>query len=71
MAAPAPSVAGWRGRALLIAATGPDAMVTDALRARLRADLGDHLREEAIGAGHMLFWDAPGELGRLLRGFLA
>lgn len=71
MAGPAPSLAAWPGRALLIAATGPDGMVTEALRARLRADLGDRLREEAIDAGHMLFWDAPRELGRLLRGFLA
>ena len=71
MAGPAPSLAAWPGRALLIAATGPDGMVTEALRARLRADLGDRLHEEAIDAGHMLFWDAPRELGRLLRGFLA
>jgi lipase len=71
MAGPVPSLAGWPGRALLIAATGPDAMVTERLRAGLRADLGDRLGEAAIDAGHMLFWDAPGELGALLRGFLA
>ena len=70
MAGPVPSLAGYPGRVLLIVAGRAD-IVTDALRAGLRADLADRLREETIDAGHMLFWDAPGELGGVLRGFLA
>jgi lipase len=66
MAAPAPSLAAFPGRVLLVEARRAD-FVTGALRARLRADLGPRLREEAIDAGHMLFWDAREELGRLVR----
>jgi lipase len=69
MAEPAPSLAGYPGRALLVEARRAD-YVTDPLRGRLREDLGDRLHEETIDAGHMLFWDAPDELGRTLRRFL-
>ncbi len=70
MAGSVPSLAGYPGRVLLIPALRAE-YVSERLRARLREDLGDRLREEPIDAGHMLFWDAPGELGRALRGFLA
>ena len=70
MAGPAPSLAGYPGQVLLIPALRAD-YVGDRLRARLSEDLGDRLREQPIDAGHMLFWDAPDELGRALRGFLA
>ncbi|HSI30483.1 MAG TPA: hypothetical protein VK951_04055, partial [Miltoncostaeaceae bacterium] len=70
MAGPAPSLARYSGQVLLIPALRAD-YVGDRLRARLREDVGDRLREQPIDAGHMLFWDAPDELGRALRGFLA
>jgi lipase len=70
MAGPPPSLARYPGRALLVEALRAD-YVTAALREALRRDLGDRLGEEPIDAGHMLFWDAPDELGRALRGFLA
>jgi lipase len=66
MARPAPSLAGWPGEALLVVAGRAD-YVSDALRARLRADLGARLDERTIDAGHMLFWDAREELSALLR----
>jgi lipase len=70
MAGAVPSLAGYPGRVLLIPALRA-AYVGERLRSALRRDLGDRLREEPIDAGHMLFWDAPGELGASLRGFLA
>jgi lipase len=70
MAGPVPSLAGYPGRVLLIPALRA-AYVGERLRAALRRELGDRLREAPIDAGHMLFWDAPGELGASLRGFLA
>lgn len=70
MAGPAPVLAAFPGRVLLIEALRAD-YVSAALRSRLREDVGARLSEEAIDAGHMLFWDARGELGGLLRGFLA
>jgi lipase len=70
MARPAPSLAGYAGRALLVEALGAD-YVTGALRAGLRRDLGPRLEEAGIDAGHMLFWDAREELGALLRAFIA
>jgi lipase len=66
MAGPVPSLAAYPRGVLLVEALRAG-MVTGALRLRLRADLGPRLREEAIDAGHMLFWDAREELGRLLR----
>ncbi len=66
MAGPVPSLAAFPGPVLLVEALLAD-FVTGALRARLREDLGPRLREEAIDAGHMLFWDARAELGRLVR----
>jgi lipase len=66
MAGPVPSLAAFAGPVLLVEARRAD-YVTEALRARLREELGPRLREAAIDAGHMLFWDAPEELGRLLR----
>jgi lipase len=70
MARPAPALAAYTGRALLVEALRAD-FVSEPLRERLRADLGPRLTEEAIDAGHMLFWDAREELGGLLRRFLA
>jgi lipase len=70
MAGPLPSLAAYPGRVLLIEALQAD-YVTDDLRSALRADLGPRLSEEGIDAGHMLFWDAREELGRLLRDFAA
>jgi lipase len=70
MAGPLPSLAAYPGRALLVEALRAD-YVSAPLRSRLRDDLGGRLDELGIDAGHMLFWDAPGELGRALRGFLA
>jgi lipase len=69
MAGPVPSLAGYPGRVLLIPALRAG-YVSERLRAALRRDLGERLREDPIDAGHMLFWDAPGELGSALRGFL-
>ena len=70
MARPAPSLAGYPGEVLLVPALR-DGYVSAALRAALRRDLGERLREHGIDAGHMLFWDAHEELSALLRGFLA
>ena len=70
LAGPAPSLARYPGRVLLIPALR-SRYVGDPLRAALHRDLGDRLVEAPIDAGHMLFWDAPGELGAALRGFLA
>jgi lipase len=70
LACPAPSLAPYPGRVLVVEALQAD-YLTDALRARLREDLGPRLSEEAIDAGHMLFWDAQPRLGGLLREFLA
>jgi lipase len=70
MARPAPSLAAYAGKVLLVPALR-DGHVTDALRAALRRDLGGRLHEHAIDAGHMLFWDAHEELSAVLRGFLA
>lgn len=66
MARPAPSLAGFPGEATLVTAERAD-VVTDALRASLRDDLGDRLTETGIDAGHMLFWDAPDEVAALIR----
>jgi lipase len=66
MAGQAPSLAAYPGDVMLVEALRSD-HVTGALRARLRDDLGPRLREEGIDAGHMLFWDAREELGRLVR----
>jgi lipase len=68
MARPAPSLAAYPGPVLLVEALRAD-YVGDALRDRLRSDLGPRLVEAPIDAGHMLFWDAREELGRVLRGF--
>ena len=70
MARPAPSLAGYPGRVTLVAATLAD-YVTPELRDALRRDLGDRLTETGIDAGHMLFWDAPAEVGAIIRGALA
>jgi lipase len=70
MARPAPSLAGYHGKVLLVPALR-DGYVTEALRAALRRDLGPRLSERGIDAGHMLFWDAHDELSAVLRGFLA
>lgn len=70
MARPAPSLAGYPGTVTLVAAHLAD-YVTPSLRDALRRDLGDRLTETGIDAGHMLFWDAPGEVGAIVRGALA
>lgn len=70
MSEPVPSLAAYPGAVLLVEALRAD-IVTGALRSGLRDDLGPRLREEAIDAGHMLFWDAREELGRLLREVVA
>lgn len=69
MARPAPSLAGYPGRVTLVSADLAD-FVTPALRAALRRDLGDRLTETGIDAGHMLFWDAPAEVGAIVRAAL-
>lgn len=66
MTRPLPSLAAFPGRAVLATATQAD-YVTEALRASLRRDLDGRLTETAIDAGHMLFWDAPGEVAALVR----
>jgi lipase len=70
MARPAPRLAGWSGDALLVVALQA-AIVTEDLRAALRADVGDRLEVRDIDAGHMLFWDAPQELADVVGRFLA
>ena len=69
MARPAPSLAAYPGDVLLVAARQAD-FVTPALVERLRAELGGRLADTGIDAGHMLAWDARGELGALLREWL-
>jgi hypothetical protein len=54
----------------LVAANRADFVTTD-VRDGLRDDLGERLTEVALDAGHMLFWDAPAEVGAILRGALA
>jgi lipase len=69
MARPPASLAGFGGELLLVPAL-QDGMVTPALRAALRGDLGERLREHGIEAGHMVYWDAFDELVEVLAGFL-
>ncbi|MGD9573030.1 MAG: alpha/beta fold hydrolase [Thermoleophilia bacterium] len=66
MARAAPSLAGYPGRVVLATAL-QDPYVTDAFRAALARDLGDRLEQVGIDAGHALFWDAPDEVGALVR----
>ncbi len=66
MARPAPSLAGYPGPVTLVEA-GRAQIVGDPLRAALRRDLGGRLGETTLDAGHMLFWDAPAEVGALVR----
>lgn len=70
MARVAPSLAGYPGPVTLVAANRAD-FVTPRLRDGLRRDLGDRLTETGIDAGHMLFWDAPAEVGAIIRAALA
>jgi lipase len=63
------SLAGWGGEALLVPALRDD-MVSRALVEALRRDLGNRLTEHGIDAGHVLYWDAFGEVAELLRRFL-
>ena len=66
MSRPAPSLAGWRGDVLLVSALRAD-YVMPALVEGLRREAGVRLSERAIDAGHMLAWEAPAELGAMLR----
>lgn len=66
MARPAPSLAGYPGPVTLVTAGRAD-MVGEPLRAALRRDLGARLIETTIDAGHVLFWDAPAEVGAVVR----
>lgn len=70
MARPAPSLAAYPGRVLLVEALQAD-YVGEELRDRLRSDLGPRLAEWPIDAGHMLHWDAREEVARVLRGLMA
>ena len=70
MARVAPSLAGYPGPVTLVAANRAD-FVSAELREGLRRDLGARLTETGLDAGHMLFWDAPAEVGAIIRGALA
>ena len=66
IARPPVSLSGFDGELLLIPAL-QDGMVGDDLVEALRGDLGDRLTIRAIEAGHMIYWDAFGELVDVLR----
>ena len=70
MSRPAPSLAAWQGDVLLVTALRAD-YVMPALVEGLRREVGGRLSERAIDAGHMLAWEAPAELGAMLREWLA
>lgn len=61
-----PAPLGWRGP-LTLATAVREPYVTDALRAALRRDLGDDLREVDLDSGHMVFWDAAEQTARVVR----
>ncbi len=69
MARPAPSLAGYPGHVLLVPALQAE-FVTPAVVERMRGELGDRLVAEGLDAGHVLYWDAPGGLGALMRDWL-
>ena len=66
MARPAPSLAGWQGKLLLVPGTLSD-YVGDELRESLRRDLGDRFEERGVASDHMVYWDAFDELVEVLR----
>ena len=63
-------MAAWQGDVLLVTALRAD-YVMPALVEGLRREVGGRLSERAIDAGHMLAWEAPAELGAMLREWLA
>lgn len=65
MTLPPRRLGGWPGEMTVVTAARQP-FVTESLRAALRADLGDRLREVAIDAGHVLMWDAPEETARVV-----
>jgi lipase len=69
MARPQPSLAGYRGRVLLVPALQAE-FVTPAFTRQLRADVGDRLTAKGLDAGHVLYWDAGEGLGALMREWL-
>jgi lipase len=66
IARPPVSLSGFDGELLLIPAL-QDGMVGDELVEALRGDLGERLTVRGIEAGHMIYWDAFGELVDVLR----
>jgi lipase len=66
MARPVPDV---RVPTLLVTALEAD-LVTDPVRAALRASAGESFREEGLQCGHMVFWERPAEVAALLRAFI-
>jgi lipase len=69
MARPQPSLAGYPGAVLLVAALQAG-FVTPAFTAQLRAELGDRLTAEELDAPHVLYWYAKEGLGALMREWL-
>ena len=69
MAAPAASIAGWPGSALLLEALR-DGTTTEAAVAQLRADLGSRLTHHTLDCGHVVYWEMFDEVVAELRAFL-
>jgi lipase len=66
MARPVGGLGSWRGPVTLVTARR-DPFVSTGLRARLRHDCGPLLWEVDIDSGHMLMWDAPGQIAAVVR----
>ncbi len=66
MARPAPSLAGYPGPVTLVAAAQCRLRHAPRCAPACGATWATGLTETAIDAGHMLFWDAPAEVGALI-----
>jgi lipase len=66
MARPVPSLGGWYGPVTLVTARR-DPYVSDALRMQLRQECGPRLDEVDVDSGHILMWDAPVQIARVVR----
>ena len=69
MAAPAASIAGWPGSALILEALR-DGTTTEAALEQLRADLGARLTHHTLDCGHVVYWELFDEVVAELRAFL-
>jgi lipase len=69
MAAPAASIAGYPGPALVLEALR-DGTTTEAALDQLRADLGSRLVHQTLDCGHVVYWEVFDEVVAELRAFL-